>query len=1248
MSKPAKKNLEIKSIGTLHGCEDHHFLTLDREYIPALKFLHHFSHTLLFYLTDPQNDDKRPLMGDSPVKERVCKLLHVDEENGVLALEGDLPLTPVTIMDIKPYFPCEDRVREVCLPEKVEKQPAWREERPVSYDPSVKVTRVSPEADGESFPITSLGQVRKIEGRNYILLFDESFSIIQKAVRGYSHLRILWWFDRFDKAIYRKITQSDPPYENAPKTGIFATRSPVRPNPVAVTTVRVIQWDEMNRMIEVSDLDAFDHTPVIGILPYIPSQYRVKESLVPYWLEHWPQWLEDDGKLSVFEELDLKEAEDVRLQAFMEEEAPLDSSPVPPLRELPEVSLLEEILIQGARVNNLKDISCTIPKNRLTVITGVSGSGKSSLAFDTLFAESRRRMMDLMAGAVRSLRDEMDKPDVDRILGLPPAVAIEQRTMGRNPRSTVGTATDCESYLRLLFSKVGTRHCPQCGGAVKPQSPEEIVRLLLRLRAGTALTIQPFNSTESKQEFILPGKEARDNLHPVLSRSVKKALSEGKGAITVTVDKSNSFLFQTTHLCYPCNRIFFDLTPSSFSFNHPESMCPVCKGLGVKLEVDAELIVSRPDLSLLDGASPWWGSLRKFRQKPNANWMRGEILALAEAMEIDLETSWNQLPEDFKKQALYGNDGREVRFIYENTNGRKGEIMRPVEGAYNSIQRLFRENTGNTAARIASTFMREMPCPCCHGERLASEGRGVTVGGMRYPEVVRMTLGELTQWLTHLPQKLSTREREIALPLLKALDKRLQNLIQIGLHYLALDRSLPTLSGGEAQRLKLAGQLGGDMTNMLYILDEPSGGLHPRDHKKLIDMMKALVREGNTVVVVEHDGETMLASDKIIDMGPGAGEHGGLIVAQGTPMEVMAQNDSLTGQYLKELTSIRAGQGINRRRASQWLTLKGARHHNLKNITVSIPLGVLTCVTGVSGSGKSSLIAKTLVPALSVLLGHAQETPPGAFQAIEGFESINEIISISQQPIGRTPRSNPATYTGVFDEIRTLFATTDEAKCRGYKGSKFSFNSKEGQCGECNGEGRKCIPMHFMPDIWIECPACHGKRFNREALEITLEGKTISDILEMSVEEALTFFKGHGRITSILGALANVGLDYVKLGQSALTLSGGEAQRVKLAKELSRMTSGRTLYLLDEPTSGLHATDIRKLLQILRCMTEAGNTVLMIEHHLEVIRQADWVIDLGPEGGQEGGYLVAQGTPEEVAATCGSATGAELRNVFGL
>lgn len=662
----------------------------------------------------------------------------------------------------------------------------------------------------------------------------------------------------------------------------------------------------------------------------------------------------------------------------------------------------------------------------------------------------------------------------------------------------------------------------------------------------------------------------------------------------------------------------------------------------MKLTLDPSLIVSNPELSVLDGASKWWGNLRKFRKKPNANWMKGELFGLAEQMGTDLELPWKDLPESFRHQALYGSEGREVCFTYSNSNDRKGEIKRPVEGAFNTITRLFREMNGDTAGRIASTFMREQQCPTCAGERLMPEGRLVSIGGTRFPEVALMTLEQLKAWIFQLLGSLTTQQLDIALPVLKQLYGRLENLLEAGISYLALDRPVPSLSGGELQRLRLASQLGGGITNILYVLDEPSAGLHPRDHQRLIQLLQRLKNDGNTVLVVEHDAQTMLAADKIIDIGPGSGLHGGEITAQGTPQEIMECFGSLTGQYLKQLHQ-KPNQD-QRRKPTGFITLTGARCNNLQNLTVQFPLGVLCCITGVSGSGKSSLVYKTLYPAISKVLNGSEEFP-GEYDRLEGLEAIRNVISISQQPIGRTPRSNPATYTGMFDSIRDLFASSPQAKERGYKQNRFSFNSPEGQCPACLGEGRRRIEMHFMPDIWVECPVCIARRFNAEALEILVRGKNIADVLAMNVEQALDFFRDDKKIREVLQTLYDVGLSYIKLGQSALTLSGGEAQRIKLAKELGKPGRGHTLYLLDEPTTGLHFSDIQNLLVVLKRITQAGNTVIVVEHSPDIMANSDWIIDLGPEGGNAGGTVVAQGTPEQVAQS-GSHTGNVLKEYF--
>lgn len=1209
------------------------------DYRPALKYLGLFSHVLVFW----------QYKGEKGIRVTTAGILSLNEKEGVLELDAAGAGDDAVIFDLKPYFPCEDRVKNPEVPDSMKKWPEWRPD--IMRDTGGTAENMVGMLDSDrqdSLTIYQTGQIRKKEGEYWLEFRNERAQNVE-ALRGFSHVRILWWFDRFDKSTYRKITQCNPPYENAPRTGIFATRSPVRPNPIAMTTAKILKMDAQSGRLMVSELDAFDKTPIMDIIPYIPAQDRVKTFFVPDWLKHWPEWAEEREADHQYGSTALMDPDHDRIKEFMKSRGINEETITHIFDEEPDNMETDsaEIIIKGAKQNNLKNINLSIPKNRMTVITGVSGSGKSSLAFDTVYAESRRRFMDSMSAAGRALFEQLEKPDIEQIAGLPPAIAIEQKTVSRNPRSTVGTMTDLSDYLRLLFSKIGTRHCPECGRAVSPMKPEEIVRILAMLRPNTEFSIKAFGKEEILKSFKVPETEdSQSNLFlKDLREAVKQGLSLGNGAVMITIDQNESFLFQTKSMCYHCSRIFFELTASTFSFNHPESMCPVCNGLGVKLEVDPELIVSNPERSILDSASAWWGSLRKHRKQPNANWMKGEILALADEMAIDLELPWNKLPEAFRYQALYGSEGKEVSFTYENANGRKGEIVRPVEGAFNAISRLFRENSGDTANRIASAFMREKECPGCRGERLAAEGRMVSIGNVRYPETMGMTIEELKVWVTALPAILTEEQLKIAAPVLKELNRRLQKLINVGVSYLSLNRAVPTLSGGEAQRLRLAAQLGCGLTNLLYILDEPSIGLHPRDHRLLIKTIVSLRDAGNTVLVVEHDSDMMLAADRIIDMGPGAGAYGGRILAEGTPQEIMNNTISETGKYLKGEKKVGFAEKNSRKEPAGWIRIYGARENNLQNIDVSFPLGVFTCITGVSGSGKSSLVSKTLYPALARFLNGAEDIA-GDYDRIDGFDQVDKVISVSQLPIGRTPRSNPATYTGVFDDIRELFASTEEAKKRGYRPNRFSFNSKEGQCEACGGEGRRCVEMHFMPDVWVSCSHCHGKRFNAETLEIKYNGRSISDVLDMDVDEALQFFTGNAKITGVLQTLYDVGLGYIKLGQSALTLSGGEAQRIKLAKELSRTASGKTVYILDEPTTGLHFTDIQNLLDMICRIRDAGNTVIVIEHNADMMKNADWIIDLGPDGGNAGGYVIAEGTPEEVAKAEGSCTGVILKALF--
>jgi excinuclease ABC subunit A len=955
---------------------------------------------------------------------------------------------------------------------------------------------------------------------------------------------------------------------------------------------------------------------------------------------------------------------------------------------------LGDIVIRGARQHNLKNINVIIPRFKFVVVTGVSGSGKSSLAFDTLYAEGQRRYVESLSAYARQFLDKMEKPDVDHILGLSPTVAIEQKVLSRNPRSTVGTVTEVADYLRVLYARAGTPHCPQCGRGVQPQTARQVVDHLAALVPGTRFQLLAPVVRERKgahagvlaqarrdgyararidgkmvdlsngplpsliktkvhtielvvDRLAVPDGSAgeRTELRVRLTDSVETALKAGEGLLVIALEGGEEILLSEHNACPYCDISFPKLSPAMFSFNSPSGMCPECNGLGVKLSVDPELIVTKLHLSLLDGASPWFGDMNKGREM---RWWARPLLALAEHYGVDIEQPWDELPQSFRDVVLYGSGDERIHFAHQverDDASWSGEVRRPFRGAVYEIRRLFRQTRSEQRRRYYMQFMGDQPCPTCAGERLCPEARFVTVGGKRLPEVTGMTIAQAHAWVSDLSRHLMPGQLQIAGEVLKELRTRLQFMLNVGLHYISLDRSAPSLSGGEGQRIRLSSQLGCGLVGILYILDEPSIGLHPRDHHALLDTLKHLRNAGNTVLVIEHDAATMRAADWLIDLGPGPGVLGGEVVAVGAPAAVMVDPSSLTGRYLSGELQVTPPNGQARREPQGWLTLVGARLHNLKRIDARFPLGVLTCVAGVSGSGKSSLVAQTLHPALSRAL-HGAHAVPGPHDHIEGLEQIDKVINITQSPIGRTPRSNPGTYVGALTEIRRVFAQTPEARARGYGASRFSVTVKGGRCEACQGHGRKRVEMHFLPDVWVTCAECGGTRFNRQTLEVTYKGKSIADVLDMDVQEALAFFANHPKVVRILQTLRDVGLDYIKLGQSATTLSGGEAQRVKLAKELSRRDTGRTLYILDEPTTGLHFADIQKLLDVLHRLTDAGNTVVIIEHNLDVIRTADWIIDLGPEGGEEGGYVVAEGNPEAVAQVAESYTGQFLQRVL--
>ena len=938
----------------------------------------------------------------------------------------------------------------------------------------------------------------------------------------------------------------------------------------------------------------------------------------------------------------------------------------------------DEIIVRGARVNNLKNIDVTIPRDKLTVVTGLSGSGKSSLAFDTIYAEGQRRYIESMSAYARQFLGQMDKPDVDLIEGLSPAVSIDQKTTVRNPRSTVGTVTEIHDYLRLLYARCGTPHCPECGREIRRQSVDEIVDALLKMGNGAKLQLMAPIVRRRKGEHVklledaqksgfvrvridgemyeLPDTPAldkqkkhtielvvdriiiRENIRQRLTDSVETAMQHSGGLVNVlNVETKEETLFSQNYSCPECGINLEELSPRMFSFNNPYGACPHCSGLGVIQHVSEELIIPDPAKSLREGAIHCIG----WNYSDENGMARQMLEGMSRHFGFSLDTPWQELDEKYKNLLLHGTGGEKFTVHYQTAGGSGGHYQTDYEGLLPSLERRYNETTSDIMKSAYAEYMTQMPCKECGGARLKKEVLGVTVGGKNIAQLSDMNIYAARDFLRNMT--LSGAQQMIAEPILREIDARLSFLINVGLRYLTLSRAAGSLSGGEAQRIRLATQIGSGLMGVLYILDEPSIGLHQRDNEKLLGTLKALRDLGNTLIVVEHDEETLRAADYIVDIGPGAGEHGGEVVACGSVSDVMNAPRSVTGQYLSGKKAIRVPDV--RRQPKGWLTLYGAREHNLKNLTVPFPLGVLCVVTGVSGSGKSSLVNAILYRALAHDLNRAR-LMPARYDKIEGEEQLDKIICIDQSPIGRSPRSNPATYTGLFDLIRKVFAQCPEAKVRGYKENRFSFNVRGGRCEACQGDGLIKIEMHFMSDIYVPCEVCKGRRYNRETLEVKYRGKSIADVLDMTVEEAMGLFENHRPIMVKLQTLYDVGLGYMHLGQPSTTLSGGEAQRVKLATELSRPATGKTLILLDEPTTGLHMDDVSRLIGVMQRLTCAGNTVLVIEHNLDVIKCADYLIDLGPEGGDEGGQIVAKGTPEEVARVPQSYTGQYLSKLL--
>ena len=933
----------------------------------------------------------------------------------------------------------------------------------------------------------------------------------------------------------------------------------------------------------------------------------------------------------------------------------------------------EYIKIEGARAHNLKNINVQIPRDKLVVVTGLSGSGKSSLAFDTIYAEGQRRYVESLSAYARQFLGQMDKPDVDNIEGLSPAISIDQKTTSHNPRSTVGTVTEIYDYLRLLYARAGRPHCPNCGKPITQQSVDQMVDRIMQLPAGAKLLImaQLVRGKKGEHKKVLEqirregyvrvridgelhdlGEEialekqkkhtieivvdrlvVREGMESRLADSLETALHAGEGVVYVQVVDGELLMFSENFACVDCGISLPEIAPRMFSFNSPFGACPVCTGLGSHKEFDPALVVPDPMLSVADGV------FAPLSKNPNSYGMRA-ITALLAAYDYDAHTPWNRMDKKTQKMLLYGSD-EYVSFQYTNMFGEEKEYHVPYEGVLPALTRRYRETDSEEMRESYEDYMTDTPCSACHGARLKPEALAVTVGGKNIAALTALTIREADAFLTAAEQDFTPREAKIAGEILKEIHARLHFLLDVGLDYLTLSRAASTLSGGEAQRIRLATQIGSGLMGVLYILDEPSIGLHQRDNNRLLATLRHLRDLGNTLIVVEHDEDTMYAADHIIDIGPGAGEHGGEVVAEGTAAEIMKNSASITGQYLsrKQFIPVPAER---RRGNGYFLEIVGAAENNLKDVNVKFPLGTLTLVTGVSGSGKSTLVNEILYRGVASRLYRAKGKP-GKHKKIKGLEHIDKVINIDQQPIGRTPRSNPATYTGVFDAIRELFSQVSESRMRGYKAGRFSFNVKGGRCEACRGDGILKIEMQFLPDVYVPCEVCKGARYNRETLEVHYKGKTIAEVLDMTIDEAVEFFANVPRIARKLEIIRDVGLGYIRLGQPATTLSGGEAQRVKLATELARRSTGKTLYILDEPTTGLHAADIHKLLLILQRLVDGGDTVVVIEHNLDVIKTADHIIDLGPEGGTGGGTIVAQGTPEEIVKVKASYTGQFLR-----
>lgn len=1202
------KNYILNSIGYANKKNNEFQINISNKYIQGLRHLSSFSHIILLI------DKTKSNIFNAPFSQYLFRINEIDEKKGWIYVSIPSPLNEVidfNVYDIKPFFPNEDRIREA------------RIDGDYPSDNSLFENQNN---------FTYLGTIQKSDNTS-LLQIDASFDSLVEYLSKGTHIKIFWWFHKFDKPKYKNSWLCKPPYENAPETGVFATRSPVRPNSIAMTTAKILSIDLVNQCIIVSKLDCFDDTPLIGVGLYNPMLDNVENFELPKWLAHWNGYAEDQqiqsGCLPKLQSNLIVESQS-GLRNEVQARTPLE-------RDTTTIRKVEnEIVIQGARQNNLKNIDVKIPHGQMTVITGVSGSGKSSLAFDTILAESQQRFFANMSLSEKGQFHLPERPDVDTITGLPPAICLSQQNSITNSRSTVGTLTNIHDMLRTIYSSIGIRHCPNCGKEIVKLSADEIVSRLFQTEENTHLQVYPYGHQNHMNEFII-GNNSPQTIKREMELVVDEYLEIGAGAIVVCFNHQLESIMQTTEKCYDCNYILFELSPSDFSYNNSESYCTKCKGTGEVLEIDIDKIIEYPDKSILDCASNFWGNLRKFAMKPNANWSKCEILALAQNHSIDLELPWKDLPKHFKDQALFGTQD-EVSYTYSSSTGRAGTITRRVEGAYNIIKRL-----NEKSKTMNERYLSKHTCDICLGERLKMESRIVTVVDDRFPTVASMSIQQIQKWVKKLHNILSAHEYDLVKNIIQELYNKTVYLMVFGLSYLELNRISPSLSGGELQRVQLVNQLSSNISNVLYILDEPSNALHPKNYEKLIELLNNLKALNNTILLVEHTPAIINKADYIVDIGGGSGENGGYVLATGSPQDIIDNELSKTGKYLSNKQKLCIPK---KRNLDEWISIKSIRGNNLKNIDIKFPFNSLICLTGVSGSGKSSVMTYGIIPALTEIIvkkDNDNERLSYSSIVLDGDTKISKLIYIDQKPIGRSSRSTPATYIGISDDIRDLFASTKEAKLKGYSVSAFSFNNREGQCSKCKGYGYIELNHLASSNSKSVCPLCHGKKFNNNISSILYKQKGIHEIYEMNVDTALDFFYTEVKIYNKLLILADIGLGYLQLGQSSLTLSGGESQRVKLASELIKTSEGKIVYLLDEPTSGLHYSDIQNLLDVFNKLREAGHTIILIEHNLDVAVNADWIIDLGKEGGYRGGAVIAQGTPNEVSCCADSYTGQYLQ-----